>query len=58
MTRNRDLNGYLSLRVRVRLNISGLLVKGQIVYLFLSYYLPPSGATSRYKDDLAFRAGR
>jgi hypothetical protein len=41
MTRNRDLNGYLSLRVRVRLNISGLLVKGQIVYLFLSYYLPP-----------------
>ena len=39
MTRNRDLNGYLSLRVRVRLNISGL--KGQIVYLFLSYYLPP-----------------
>ena len=49
MTRNRDLNGYLSLRVRVRLNISGL--KGQleegnpslavnIKYLFLSYYLP------------------
>ena len=28
MTRNRDLNGYLSLRVRVRLNISGL--KGQL----------------------------
>lgn len=39
MTRNRDLNGYLSLRVRVRLNISGL--KGQIVHLFLTYYLPP-----------------
>ena len=28
MTRNRDLNGYLSLRVRVGLNISGL--KGQL----------------------------